>query len=121
VTDWTVLGPPDGARALITARCARCYRVAAKYWEHGNDGSWFTPSTLTFPANATFDDILDYPAVRDVVATRVCRCYPPPTLPTGDELAALVDRARANLQHSNNIHDRRHRPEAGWAPVTIRV
>ena len=33
----------------------------------------------------------------NMVAARVCRCDPPPTLPTGDELTALIDRARRKL------------------------
>ena len=119
VTDWPyhLLGP-DGARALITARCARCYRVAAKYWEHNNQGAWIAPN---HSRTRTIEEILDDDVrTRNMVAARVCWCDPPPALPTGDELAALVDRARTNLQHRNNIRDRRS-PERGWAPVTIRV
>ena len=117
MTDWTGLAGPDGAHALITARCVRCYRVAAKYWKHNNEGAWIAPN---HSRTRTIDEMLDDSVrTRNMVAARVCWCDPPPTLPAGDELAALIDRARRNLQR-NNIRDR-HTPEAGWAPVTIRV
>jgi hypothetical protein len=116
VTDWAGLTGPDGARALITARCVRCYRVAAKYWEHDNEGAWIAPN---HSRTRTIEEILDDSTrVRNMVATRVCRCEPPPTLPDGDELAALVAHAH-----------RKPAPEAAPSPfkasritpLTIRV
>jgi hypothetical protein len=49
-----------------------------------------------------------------MVAEKPCECQPSPTLPGGDELAALVERARAEG------FDRR-RAEVSRGPVTIRV
>ena len=73
----------------------RCYRVAAKYWEHDNEGRWIAPNRST---TLTIGEILgDSTRVRKMVAAQVCRCDPPPTLPDGEELAALVTRARRKL------------------------
>jgi hypothetical protein len=94
----------DELLPLIAARCGRCHRVAAKYWERGDNGHWYTPEPF-LPNGGN----LQY-----MVATRVCQCEPSPILPEGEELAALIARAHAEP------FDRR-RARAGRAPVTIRV
>jgi hypothetical protein len=58
---------------LITARCARCFRVAGKYWVIDGEGTWFESRRM---------------------AGRVCRCDPPPVLPGGRQLAGLLARAQ---------------------------
>jgi hypothetical protein len=62
------LDPP-----LITARCARCFRVAGKYWVADGEGFWMESRAM---------------------AGRVCRCDPAPVLPSGEELAGLLVRAQ---------------------------
>ncbi len=108
--DWArALTAPAGAVPLIAARCGRCHRVAAKYWEHGEHGAWIAPNRDT---DRTVEQLLDDSTrVRNMVADRVCSCDPPPALPDGDELAALVARAK-----TTDTPGRRHR-----APLTIRV
>jgi hypothetical protein len=61
---WEEVNPPE---VLLMARCTRCNRVAAKYWDDGPGESRMAGW---------------------------CRCEPRPVLPSGDELAALVARAR---------------------------
>ncbi len=97
---------------MITARCERCYRVYAKYWEHDGQGEWIAPNR---DMNRSIEQILDDSMrVRNMVAERVCYCEPPPTLPGGDELAADIERAHTKpFDHQ--------RAQAGWAPIKIRV
>ena len=99
MTDWADnLIAPAGARALITARCVRCYRVAAKYWEHDGDGKWIAQRREPVADRADLLRATDDDArVRNVVAARVCHCDPPPVLPEGGKLAALAARARARM------------------------
>jgi hypothetical protein len=104
-------------RALITLRCQRCHRVAAKYWEHDTGGGWITPDDYEHGPKKHYDDeiaeLLDggFP---NMIAARVCRCYPPPSLPNGAELAGLLERARAAP------HPGRPGRRERWTPLTIR-
>jgi hypothetical protein len=65
------------ADALIAARHKRCGRLVAVYAVDAGGGRWN----------------------RD---TGMCRCAPTPTLPDGDELAALVGRAQAAERHASH-------------------
>ena len=98
---------PDEAQPLITACCTRCYRVAAKYWQRGGRGYWFTPNELDLPG------LPKGASLAYMVAVHPCRCEPPPVLPEGDELAELL--ARAHAKRSGRRHG------MGMAPITIRV
>jgi len=113
--DWArALSAPSGAQALITARCGRCHRVAAKYWEHDGQGVWITPNRDINRTIRTIEQILDEGHwVRNMVAERVCHCEPPPTLPAGDKLAELIARAHRKAFD--------HRAQAGWGLIKIRV
>jgi hypothetical protein len=83
VTESAAQNFPQEAFPWITARCARCHRIAAKYWENNaGRGHWKTPQTT--PATVA----------RFLIADRLCQCDPPPTLPEGDELAALLSSAK---------------------------
>jgi hypothetical protein len=64
---WEEVDPPGDV--LLMARCTRCSRVAGKYWE---EGQW--------------QDQRHRPGW--------CDCTPWPVLPSGEELAKLVERAR---------------------------
>ena len=112
MTDWTGLLPPAGAVPLITARCTRCHRVAAKYWEHDGAGVWIVANhDLHRPMTQR---LADSARARNMIADRLCGCEPPPVLPAGAELAALVARARKLPQ----VATFRRRSDA---PLTIRV
>jgi hypothetical protein len=117
------LGAPAGARALITARCRRCYLVAAKYWEHDGDGAWIIWSRSR--ALTPIEIAREATRCRNMVAGRWCMCDdPPPTLPEGDELTALVARARRTpRQDVPRVKSRaaRLRDVVAPAPITIRV
>ena len=58
---------------LITARCRRCFLVAAKYWVKDGEGFWVESNCMY---------------------GRVCRCDPAPVLPDGEQLDGLLARAR---------------------------
>jgi hypothetical protein len=102
-----VSAPGDEPVPLITARCRRCGRVAAKYWERGGRGHWIT-GELDLP------DLPKGASLAYMVARQHCECEPSPTLPGGGELAAHIKRAHAKR------FDRR-RAEAGRTAITIRV
>ena len=106
-----------GLRPLITARCKRCHRVAAKYWEHDTGGGWITPGdsdhNLPTKHRDELEELLDAGSLI-MTAARVCRCYPPPSLPNGAELAGLLERARAAP------HPGRPGRRERWTPLTIR-
>ena len=82
--------------ALVAVTCTRCYKHVATWW-----------------AQDTMDCDEHPPAEGKWVRDRgTCRCNPPPRLPEGAELAALVEQARTRL-------DRPRRQ--GHAPLTHRV
>jgi hypothetical protein len=122
-------------RPLITARCAHCHKVAAKYWRHGDEGRWFglglgaiacqirrapNRSAELDELNAEAVRLLQWSAEWELSAALMtlgrmdgfCSCEPPPALPDGAELAALVARAEAKSQPVGD-HWR--------TPLTIRV
>jgi hypothetical protein len=63
---WEEIDIPE---VLIMARCSRCHHVAGKF---DSDGQWDTERRRRGS----------------------CQCVPWPVLPSGDELAGLVARAR---------------------------
>ncbi|BCP15668.1 hypothetical protein MINTM021_25770 [Mycobacterium paraintracellulare] len=101
-----------GESPLIVARCGRCYRVAAKYWE--GEG-WVTSQQTESPITRAGLD--ERARIRTMVREPglACRCDPPPALPSGNQLATLVDQALAEPVRPRTLH--RHRP----APITVRV
>ncbi|MDT5149221.1 MAG: hypothetical protein QOI01_954 [Mycobacterium sp.] len=78
-------------RALITARCSQCHRPVGTFWAEDPCEHHPVPDSGTW-------------------AHGMCSCTPAPRLPTGAELAKLVDRARRR-NHGGDRH----------AAVTIRV
>jgi hypothetical protein len=107
-------------RPLITVRCKRCHRVAAKYWEHETGGGWITPDDYVHGPKKYYDDeiaeLLDSGG-SSMIARRVCYCRPSPTLPNGAELARLLERARAKPHPAEDGAERWRREL--WTPLTI--
>ena len=82
-------------RVLIRAHCEHCHDCAGVYWDTDNE-----PCLCD-----------QHPKPEGGWIAGACICDPPPHLPTGDELAEDVDRARLAAPHTPWNH----------APKTIRV
>jgi hypothetical protein len=124
-------------RPLITARHKHksCRKVVAKYWRHGDEGRWFGRGLGALgrqfrEGSAPLDELAQTTpiwspelqewegqisvftwclAVLPLPWTLLCSCEPPPALPDGAELAALVARAEAEAK-AKAVDDHWHTP-----------